>query len=246
MRGWPKKFFSDNGSQLVAASKELKNAVKNLDWNMLQTFGHKYGTTWSFPPADAPWYNGATESLIKSVKRALNASIGDHVLTSSELQTVMFEAAQLVNQRPIGSHPTSPEDGTYLTPNDLMLGRASNHVPQGPFQERTSQNHRFDFLQKLTKQFWVRWIREVFPNLIIQPKWHVERRDLKKGDVVLVQDSNVVRGEWRMAIVTEPIRSEDGKIRKALLSYKDTRSNNTKVTISRPIQKLIVLVPADE
>ena len=127
-----------------------------------------------------------------------------------------------------------------------MLGIASNHVPQGPFQERTSQNHRFDFLQKLTKQFWVRWIREVFPNLIIQPKWHVERRDLKKADVVLVQDSNIVRGEWRMEIVTEPIRSEDGKIRKALLSYKDNRTNNTKVTISRPIQKLIVLVPADE
>ena len=91
--GSPRKFFSDNGSQLTAASKELKEVIKNIDWNTLLSFGHKYGTTWSFSPADAPWYNGATESLIKSVKRALNASIGDHVLTRNELQTVMFEAA---------------------------------------------------------------------------------------------------------------------------------------------------------
>ena len=151
-----------------------------------------------------------------------------------------------MNQRPIGSHPTRPQDGTYLIPNDLILGRASNHVPQGPFLERCSQNHRFDFLQMLTKQFWVRWSREVFPNLVIQPKWHVEKRELMKGDVVLVQENNMIRGEWKMAVVTEPVRSDDGKIRKVLLSYRDARSSNTNIIISRPIQRLIVLVAVDE
>ena len=31
IRGWPHEFRSDNGSQLVAASKELRNVVKKLD-----------------------------------------------------------------------------------------------------------------------------------------------------------------------------------------------------------------------
>ena len=53
-------------------------------------------------------------------------------MSFSELQTVMFGAAQLVNQRPIGRHPTHPDDGSYLCPNDLLLGRASPEVPQGP------------------------------------------------------------------------------------------------------------------
>ena len=31
LRGWPKKIFSDNGTQFVAASKELCSVVKGLD-----------------------------------------------------------------------------------------------------------------------------------------------------------------------------------------------------------------------
>ena len=59
LRGWPKKIFSDNGTQLVSASKELQSIIKNLDWDEVQKYGYKYGTEWSFSPADAPWYNGA-------------------------------------------------------------------------------------------------------------------------------------------------------------------------------------------
>ena len=49
----------DNGSQLVAASKEL---VK--DWKVLWEFGVTHGSDskWSFSAAEAPWMNGATET----------------------------------------------------------------------------------------------------------------------------------------------------------------------------------------
>ena len=49
--------------------------------------------------------NGVTEALVKSTKKALNAAVGDQIMDFSELQTVMYEAAQIVNQRPIGKHP---------------------------------------------------------------------------------------------------------------------------------------------
>ena len=48
---------------------------------------------------EANWWNGATEALVKSVKKALSVILGEQVLTFSELQTVCFEAAQVVNQR---------------------------------------------------------------------------------------------------------------------------------------------------
>ena len=69
IRGWSQSVFSDNG--------------------------HKQGFQWTFSPADAPWYNGAAEALVKTVKRALTTAIGDQVLTYSELQTCMFEAVQI-------------------------------------------------------------------------------------------------------------------------------------------------------
>ena len=115
IRGWPRKVYSDNGTQLVAASKELRNALKDIEATTLKRFGVMHGMDWSFTPADAPWMNGVTEASVKSVKNALNAAIEDQIMRFSELQTVMFEAAQIVNQRPIGRHPTSPEDGSYLS-----------------------------------------------------------------------------------------------------------------------------------
>ena len=142
--------------------QELCSVVKGFDWEFLQKYGVKYGTEWQFSPADAPWYNGATESLVKTVKCALNAAVGEQIMTFSELQTVMYEAAQIVNQRPIGTRPDSPEHSTYLSPNDLILGRSSSHAPQGPFLERVSNKHRFDYIQGIVGRFWKKWTRQVF------------------------------------------------------------------------------------
>ena len=181
---------------MLGALRELREQINGLDWDKVQRFGRgkEFEIEWKFSPGDAPWYNGVAEALIKSIKRALEASIGETVLSFSELQTCVIEAAQLVNQRPIGTLPSSPDDGTYLSPNDLLLGRASSNTHQGKFQERTSYKHRFDFIQSLVTLFWKRWTNEVFLNLVLQPKWHTERRSVRKGDVVLVQDSNEVRG----------------------------------------------------
>ena len=225
---------------MVSASKELKDAISSLDWKQIQQYGHKQGFKWTFSPADAPWYNGAAEALVKTVKRALTTAIGDQVLTYSELQTCMFEAAQLVNQRPIGIKPCDPNQGTYLSPNDLILGRSSPDIPQGPFKERSSFRHRFDFLQQLVDAFWKRWSREVFPSLVVYPKWHTERRNVTVGDIVVFQDGNCIRGEWRKAIVTKADASNDGNVRRVTLEY---NSGSTRISIERPVQRIIVLVP---
>ena len=83
----------------------------------------------------------------------------------------------------------------------------------------------------------------MFPTLVIQPKWHTEQRNLKIGDVVLVQDSNLVRGKWRMAVVSKSESSEDGRVRGVKLQYKS--ENNTPIEIERAVQRLILLVPVD-
>lgn len=242
MRGWPRKLFSDQGSQLKRASKELQDIVSNLDWDQIKLYGHSHGTEWSFSPADAPWYNGAAESLIKTVKRSLATAIGEQIMSFSELQMCLYEAAQLVNQRPIGMKFIG-QSQTYLSPNDLLLGRATADVPQGPFKERASNAYRFDFLQQIVNAFWKRWIREVFPSMVVEPKWHVEQRNLKEGDVVLMQDANAVRGEWRKAVVVKPIISKDDKVRRVMIEY---GSGGHKVKVERAVQRLILLVPVDQ
>lgn len=98
IRGYPSKIYSEDGCQLLAASEELKKMVKNLDQKSLQEFGCVEGFQWVFSSADAPWQNGVSEALIKSTKRATTAAIGESILTFSELQTVCYETANLLNE----------------------------------------------------------------------------------------------------------------------------------------------------
>ncbi|EDO34035.1 predicted protein [Nematostella vectensis] len=55
-------------------------------------------------------------------------------MTFSQLQTVCYKFANLINERPIGRHPNTPDDGTYLCPNDLLLERATSRIPNRPFR----------------------------------------------------------------------------------------------------------------
>ena len=240
LRGWPQKIHSDQGTQLCGAAAQLKNAIKNLDWEEIQRYGHQRETQWNFSPADSKWYSGSTEALVKTTKRALSVTIRDHACTFSEFQVILFEVAQIVNQRPIGRKPTSIDEPPYLSPNDLLLGRSTNLIPQGPFDNDTNIKDRYKFTQAILNNFWKRWTREVFPALVVEPKWHIERRNVEVGDVVLVQDSNALRGEWRMAIVSKADPSEDKMVRKVEVTYKN---GQTPTTVSRAVQKLIVLVP---
>ena len=116
VRGKPIKVWSDRGSQITAANKEIKDVVKQCDDSAVIEFSSQMEIDWSFSAPDAPWQNGCAEALIKSVKRALFISIGTQELTFTEMQTVLLESASLVNERPIGRHPSDVNDGIIYVP----------------------------------------------------------------------------------------------------------------------------------
>lgn len=177
---YPAMILSDNATQLVFAATELRKMVKGWDKNELKDYCADKGIQWKFITPAAPHHNGCAESLVKSCKLALKIAMGKHVLTLFELYTCLLKVANLVSQRPIGWVPNDPDDGSYLCPNDMLLGTASPQVPQGPFQETRNPRHR----KKIVDSFWRRWTRDVFPLLVIQKKWHGERRNVRVDDFV--------------------------------------------------------------
>ena len=82
----------------------------------------------------------------------------------------------------------------------------------------------------------------------------MEQRNVKQGDVVLIQDGNAVRGEWKLGIVTKTFPSDDGRVRRIEVSYKnfcpdeklDTYNGTNYTSVKRAVQQLIVLVTVDE
>ncbi|KAL9954234.1 hypothetical protein ACROYT_G041739 [Oculina patagonica] len=77
IRGYPSKLYSDNGPQLVSANEELKRIIKDFDQESLKQFGVTQGLQWIFSSADAPWQNGTSEALIKSIKKAITVAVGE-------------------------------------------------------------------------------------------------------------------------------------------------------------------------
>ena len=239
IRGTPAVMISDNGTQFVGAEKELKEMVKGWKLAELREFCAEKGMKWRFTTPKAPHHNGCAEALVKTCKKALQKVIGNQVLSPFELYTYLLEVANLVNSRPIGRVPNDPDDGKYISPNDILLGRSTSDVPQGPFRETKNPRHRVEFVQKLVDSFWRKWSRDVFPSLVLRKKWHTKRRDVKVNDVVTYVDENAVRGKWTIGRIIKTFPGQDGK----------TRNVKIKTLCGqyvRPVTKIVVIVPVDE
>ena len=72
--------------------------------------------------------------------------------------------------------------------------------------------------------------------------------------VVLIQDSNQVRGNWNLGKVSKVYPRDDARVRKVDVEYKNPRSgepvdkyeSRSYVTTQRAVQELIVLVPVND
>ena len=238
IRGYPAVLLSDNGSQMVGAERELREMVEGLDSDKLRDFCAERSINWLFTAPAAPHQNGCAEALVKSCKRALKKAIGEQVLSPFELYTCLLEVGNLVNQRPIGRVPNDPDDGKYLCPNDMLLGRATPEVPQGPFQDTKNPRRRVEFVQKIVESFWKRWSRDVLPALVIRKAWHTERRNVQVDDIVVMADNNAIRGKWTIGRVIEVYPGTDGRVR-------NVKVKTPAGEYSRPVTKIAVIYPAE-
>ena len=121
IRGQPAVMMSNNGTQFVGAEREPREMVIGWSIKQLREFCAEKGMEWKFTTPAGPHHNGCAEALVKSCKNALKKVVGDQVLTPFELYTYLLEVGNLVNQRPIGRVPNDPDDGSYLSPNDMLL-----------------------------------------------------------------------------------------------------------------------------
>ena len=238
IRGQPSVIVSDNGTQFVGAEKELRAMVEGWNKDELRDFCAERNTEWRFVTPSAPHQNGCAEALVKSCKIAIHKAVGSQVLTPFELLTCLTDVANLVNQRPIGRIPNDPDDGRYLSPNDILLGRASNTTPQGPFRSSQNPRHRVEFVQKIVDSFWKCWHRDVFPLLVPRRKWNTEKRNIRVDDVVMISDHNAVRGKWTIGRVIHVYPGSDGRIRNIKIKTVDSE-------LRRPSNKIVVIYPAE-
>ena len=253
IRGWPEVIFSDPGSQLIGAEKELVIMWKEMQKDTIYKISTDNGTEWRFSPADSPWRQGAAESLIKAAKRAIKLAIHDHRVSPTEFLTLCTEIASILNERPLGTLPSIDSTINILTPNVQLIGRPFKSNPGG-WNSVSSVKSRIKLVNSIADEFWSKWTEQYAPSLIRQGKWKTISRNLKPGDIVSVADSNALRGKYYIAQVQEVFPGRDGCVRKVSVRYKNFRvgeqvheyKGSKDVVVYRSIQKLALLVPIDE
>ena len=249
-RGTPFKITSDPGTQLQAAA----DIIKHWDFERIEGFTKMRKIDWHIIPTNSQHYNGCAESLIKVTKRQLNATLKSRSLTKGELDTLFSDVMHIVNSRPMARGASSDSSsGCPITPNHLLLGRATADVPIMLFDHKASLTKRSTFLETIRKEFWSKWLTQVFPHLVPSHKWRKETPNLEAGDIVLMKKESELSNTYKLAKVKQSMPSDDGLVRKVLLVYKnvddgpDYKPGGYKdMTTERSIHNLVLIQPIND
>ena len=243
-RGTPVRIVSDNAKTFKATSKLLNKLLSETE---VRDFFVSKRIIWRFNLDRSPWWGGAFERMVGSVKRCLRKVLGNARLTQDELTTVLVEVEATLNSRPL-TYQHEEFDSQVLTPSHLLVGRRisplSNYVSDDlDFEDdnNISLSKRFFYLTKKLSHFWKRWHTEYLSGLREAHKLKQAKSNaICKGDIVIVQDeSNVKRNTWKIAIVEELVKGKDGETRGAKVR-KASRKGKPEI-LNRPLQKLYPL-----
>ncbi len=248
-RGPVRSIRSDNGTNFVGADNELTKALEEMDHIKIA----EYLTTtescdwikWERNPPTASHMGGVWERQIRTVRAILQSQLKDkaHLLDDETLHTLLVEVEAIVNSRPLTVDNLNDPDSLPLAPSQLLTMKSRVVLPPpGVFlKEDLYTRKRWRRVQHLANEFWDRWRKEVLRSLQKRQKWNVVRRNFQVGDIVLIQDDDVVRNHWPRGVVVETFPDNNGLVRTVNL-----RMANSSTILKRPITKLVLLVESQD
>ncbi|KAM7380993.1 hypothetical protein PAMP_004254 [Pampus punctatissimus] len=250
IRGPVRQLRCDQGTNFVGAKRVFSELLKGLD----QEQQRKIGCEFVMNVPSASHMGGIWERQIRTIRSILTVMLDKSAsrLDTTTLRTFLYETMAVINSRPLSVEnlhdPTGPEP---LTPNHILTMKSSVILPPpGSFcAEDLYLSKRWRRVQFLANEFWQRWKREYLLNLQQRQKWLRKSRNSQVNDIVILQDDNSPRNEWKLGKVVEVQPSTDGVVRKLKLLVSDTTLEkgklHTRVThLERPIHKVVTLIEA--
>ena len=242
-RGKPSLIWSDNGTNFVGASRELQELADFLERQKVQQeisqFCSNQYIKWKFIPEHAPHFGGLWEAAVKSMKTHLRRVVSTHKLTFEEFTTVLTQIESCLNSRPLVPLQCDEDGIEALTPGHFLIGKPPEAFPDPAFSYRTlSLLRRWHLCQALVRHFWQRWSTEYISSLRRYTKWHHPTRNVQVGDIVILQEDNMVPTKWPLAKVIQTHAGKDGLVRVVIIK-------TATGTYKRPVTKITLLLPSD-
>ena len=257
VRGAIKQLRSGRGTNFVGASRELCEAMEEMNHCQLQHHLSNQGCdyiTFKHNTPSASHMGGVWERQIRTVQNVLSSLTHDFgaSLDDESLRTFFCETMAIVNCRPLTVDGLNDPLNEPLTPNHLLTMKSKIILPPpGKFQRPyLFCRKRWRRIQYSIIEFWARWKKEFLQTLMGRRKWGGQQRNVSIGDVVLIKEDNSPRNTWQLGLVIETIPSNNGLVRKVKVSVGTTnlnrmdQSDRSLQTLERPIHKLVVLCEA--
>ena len=107
-----------------------------------------------------------------------------------------------------------------ITPNHLLLGRATIDVPDMEYDPSSKFSARLAYVEQVYKSWWDRWIQDALPTLVPCKRWKQIHRNVSVGDVVMMKYAGNVKDEYRLARVLEVYPDDRGLVRTVKVGYR--------------------------
>lgn len=246
-RGPVQRLYCDNGTNFVGGQSALKVALGEMDQQKIKTTLLRDSCDWidfTFNPPHASHMGGVWERLIRCARSALTSLLmkNGEQLDDELLRTLMCEAEDIINSRPISVADMSPTNQLEpLSPSFLLTQKCRVVLPfPGRFTAPdVYARQRWRRVQHLSNDFWSRWRREIVSAAQERRKWKVPEPNFRQGDVVLMVDPDLPRSSWPLARVIETRPSGDGLVR-------TVRVKTGASTYERPVHRLVMVLPVAE
>ncbi|UYV84016.1 ALDH3A2 [Cordylochernes scorpioides] len=223
-RGCPAVIYSDNGTNLVGLRNELYRV--------------NFGVKWKLNPPAAAWWGGWIERIVGLTKKLLRRLLGKRVVNYEEMVTILENCERVINARPLTYIVEDNDDLVPLTPEMFLREpRAEGEIDLNEF--RCNFGKSYKKRKRLLKEFCKRF-RSEYLGLLVHHDNSKKQRQLKVGDIVLVEVENRKQINWPMGKITKVFPGTDNVRR--LVEVK-TKSGFMK----RAVQRLFPLeVPSED
>ena len=165
-------------------------------------------------PERAPHFGGLWEAAVKSMKFHLKHVVANTKFTFEEFTTILTQVEACLNSRPLTPMSCDSDVVEGLTPGHFLIGKSMESLPDTPLSYRALPLlRRWHLCQSVIRNFWQRWSAEYVASLRRLTKWQHPTRNI--GDVVLLQEDNLIPTKWPLARVVHVHVGKDKLVRVA-------------------------------
>ena len=142
-----------------------------------------------------------------------------------------------LNSRPLTPLSCDSDSVKALTPGHFLIGKPIESLPDTSFSYRALPLlRRWHLCQSIVRHFWQRWSAEYVTSLRRLTKWQHPTRNFQVGDIVVLQEDNLVPTKWPLALVMKVHVGNDKLVR--VVTVKTSTG-----TYKRPTNKMALLLP---